>query len=419
VALRYIDNLENNGDAFAVWGDVDDNTLEQAKMCRRSADHLALMADNHLGYGVPIGGVIAWENKVSPTAVGFDIGCGNKAVRLDVPAAYVRNNISKIMDEVWKTLSFGVGRKNNEPVQEFDALESHLGWGTEAARPLRDKAAAQLGTIGSGNHYVDIFTDELDRVWVGVHFGSRGFGHGIATWFLERAGAKDGMMVEPVTFDTGSELGFSYVAAMDLAGKYAYAGRDWVCERRARLLGNAVILEEVHNHHNFAWYEVHFGKGMWVHRKGATSAFPGQRGFVGGTMADPAVILEGRSIVVSADVPQSVQAMTEQRIGMYSTVHGAGRVMGRKEATGVTKKNKETGVIRVVREPRVTQEMMDARVRSAHVELRGAGVDESPQCYKRLSEVLHAHSKTVDILHVLTPVGVAMAGKNEHDPFKD
>jgi tRNA-splicing ligase RtcB len=389
-------------DEIPVWGKHEDNTLEQAKVCARHAEYFALMADGHLGYGVPIGGVIAAEGRISPTAVGFDIACGNKAVRLDIPGAEVSQNINKIMDDIWQTLSFGVGRKNHERNDDSPFVaDTHEGWNTEAAKPLRHKANAQLGTIGSGNHYVDIFVDEQDRVWVGVHFGSRGLGHGIATWFLKAAGASDGMMVDPVFLDVESDLGAQYIHAMQLGGEYAYAGRDWVCARVAKLLG-ATIEEEVHNHHNFAWLEEHNGKKLWVCRKGATPAFPGQRGFVGGTMGEMSVILEG------VDSPESITAL-------YSTVHGAGRVMGRKQATGVT--DRKTGVVK--REGLIKPEMMHEWLTRSNVVLRGGGVDESPHCYKRLGEVLAAHGETIRVLHTLTPLGVAMAGANEFDPYKD
>ena len=393
--MKYIDNIP-------VWGTHEENTIEQARVCARQADYTALMADGHLGYGVPIGGVIAAEGRISPTAVGFDIACGNKAVRLDIPGSEVRSKIHRIMNDVWNTLSFGVGRKNPERNDDSPFItDTHEGWNTEAAKPLRHKANAQLGTIGSGNHYVDIFVDEQDRVWVGVHFGSRGLGHGIATWFLKAAGAKDGMMVDPVFLDVSSDLGAQYVAAMQLGGVYAYAGRDWVCARVARLLG-AAIVEEVHNHHNFAWLEEHDGRKLWVCRKGATPAFPGQRGFVGGTMGEQSVILEG------LDSPESKTAL-------YSTVHGAGRVLGRKQATGVT--DRKTGEIK--REGLIKPEMMREWLAKSNVLLRGGGVDESPHCYKRLPEVLAAHADTIRILHTLTPLGVAMAGANEFDPYKD
>jgi tRNA-splicing ligase RtcB len=393
--MQFIDNIP-------VWGDPLEGAISQIKTCALTADRVALMADHHKGYAVPIGGVVAYKNAISPSGVGFDIACGNKAVRLDMYGPELRANISRIMDDIWSTISFGVGRKNAERVDDpLFAMNAHPGWDTDAAKPLKRKAEEQLGTVGSGNHYVDLFTDEQDRVWIGVHFGSRGLGHGIATWFLKAAGAKDGMDVEPCVLDVASDLGAQYIRAMQLGGAYAYAGRDWVCDRVAKILG-ASILEEVHNHHNYAWRETHGGEDYWVVRKGATPAFPGQRGFVGGTMAEPAVILEGVESVEAAH-------------SLYSTVHGAGRVMGRLEAAGVF--DRKTGVCK--RPGKVTQEMMQQSVTAANVELRGAGLDESPQCYKRLNEVLDAHGKSIRILHTLTPVGVAMASAREFDPYKD
>jgi tRNA-splicing ligase RtcB len=357
------------------------------------------MPDNHVGYGVPIGGVVAYKDAISPTGVGYDIGCGNKAVRVDMPGSELRSRIGKIMDDVWSTISFGVGRRNSEKVDHV--LFDDLAWKLKAVAPLKEMARNQLGTVGSGNHYVDLFTDEQDRVWIGVHFGSRGLGHKTATHFLKAAGASDGMDVEPCVLSTESDLGAEYLEAMRLAGEYAYAGRDWVCARVAEILGSPVV-EEVHNHHNFAWREEHNGERLWVVRKGATPAFPGQRGFVGGTMGEQSVILEGVE-------------NEHARYSLYSTVHGAGRALGRREATGVV--DRRTGEVK--RAGKVTPEMMRVWVDRAGIELRGAGLDESPDCYKRLDEVLEAVGDTVRILHRLTPVGVAMAGANEFDPYKD
>ena len=390
--MQLIDNIP-------VWGPPDEGALRQIKTCAKTADKVALMADHHKGYAVPIGGVVAYKDRVSPSGVGYDIGCGNKAVLLDIPGSEIHGNISKIMDDVFRTISFGMGRTNSEEV-DHPLFESPA-WRIEAVRPLKQMARSQLGTVGSGNHYVDLFTDEQDRVWIGVHFGSRGLGHKTATWFLKAAGAKDGMDVEPCVIGTDTDLGSQYLEAMQLAGDYAYAGRDWVCAKVAQLLG-ATILEEVHNHHNFAWRETHNGEDLWVVRKGATPAFPGQKGFVGGTMGETSVILEG----VEND---------EAKYSLYSTVHGAGRVMGRMEAAG--KFDRKTGV--VLRPGKVTKQMMQSWLTRADVELRGAGLDESPDCYKRLSEVLAEHGDSIRILHTLTPVGVAMAGANEHDPYKD
>jgi len=386
-------------DGIPIWGAPDEGAVAQIKTCARTADKVALMADHHKGYAVPIGGVVAYRDSIIPSGVGYDIACGNKAVLLDMPGATLRADIKKIMDEVWHTISFGVGRRNAERVN--DSLFDSGAWKCEAVTPLKEMARQQLGTVGSGNHYVDLFTDEQDRVWVGVHFGSRGLGHKTATWFLKEAGAKDGMDVEPCVIFAGSDLGAQYLECMSLAGEYAYAGRDWVCEKVAGILG-ASILEEVHNHHNFAWREKHGGEEYWVVRKGATPAFPGQKGFVGGTMGETSVILEGVE-------------NESAKYSLYSTVHGAGRVMGRMEAKG--KVDRKTGEVK--RAGRVTQEMMDGWLKRANVELRGAGLDESPDCYKRLPEVLSEHRDSIKILHTLTPIGVAMAGANEFDPYKD
>lgn len=386
-------------DGVPVFGEPDPGALRQIKNCAREASHVALMADNHLGYAVPIGGVVAYEDAISPSGVGFDIACGNKAVRTDAKYQDVAREIGRIMDEIWGTISFGVGMKNNERVDHemFDDPR----WTMSAVRTLKDTARNQLGTVGSGNHYVDLFADEEDRIWIGVHFGSRGLGHKTATHFLKAAGAKDGMEVDPCVLPLSSQLGQDYIECMELAGRYAYAGRDWVCHRVARIL-QANIEEEVHNHHNFAWREQHNGRDLWVVRKGATPAFPGQRGFVGGSMGDISVILEG----VEND---------EAGASLYSTIHGAGRVIGRRDAIGVT--DRKTGEVK--RPGRVTKEAMLDWIRAQGVTLRGAGVDESPHCYKRLPDVLAAHEGTVRVLHTLRPLGVAMAGENEFDPYKD
>jgi tRNA-splicing ligase RtcB len=387
-------------EGIPVWGSpIEESALSQIKTCARTADKAALMADHHKGYAVPIGGVLAYRDKISPSGVGYDIGCGNKAVLTDASADEVRNKIAMIMDDVWKTISFGMGRKNNEPVDH--ELFDDPAWKAPAVSGLKQLAREQLGTVGSGNHYVDIFVDEQDRVWVGVHFGSRGLGHKTATYFLHKAGAKDGMDVEPALLEATGNLGQEYLEAMKLAGRYAYAGRDWVCDRVTRILG-ARILDQVHNHHNYAWRETHEGEDFWVVRKGATPAFPGQRGFVGGSMGDFSVIIEG---IENELAPAS----------LYSTIHGAGRVMGRMEAKG--KYDRKTGAC--LRAGKVTPEMMMNWIGREHVELRGGGTDESPHCYKRLPEVIAEHQASIKVLHTLKPIGVAMAGAREFDPYKD
>ena len=387
-------------DGIKVWGNPDIETVNQMKASytHGEAYDCALMADHHIGYSVPIGGVIAYENRICVNGVGFDIACGNKAVLLDADADEVRSNIYRTMNEVQKHISFGIGRKNAEQVEHKlfeDSAWSEVG----ILRSLKQKAQDQLGTVGGGNHYVDIFTDELGRVWVGVHFGSRGLGHTIATDFIKRSGGVDGVHAAPVVLHESSDLGEEYLRCMDIAGKYAYAGRDWVCSRVAKIL-RANIVKEIHNHHNFAWKETHQDKELWVVRKGATPNWPGMESFVGGSMGDFSYILEG----IDSD---------EAKASMYSTIHGAGRVLGRMQAKGKIKNN------RVIREPLLTSKDMQDWISKFGIELRGGDVDEAPQCYRRITEVLHAHRNTVKVVHELKPIGVCMADKRERDPYKD
>src|SRR5258707_2623150 len=372
-----------------VFGRHDDATIAQMRNCMAVGNVIGgvICADGHLGYAQPVGGVIAYEGQISISGVGFDIGCGNMAVRLDAPFAAIADRVGNIIKDVSSVISFGVGRTNEERVEHelFDDAEAWKESDMEAYRP---KAVAQLGTVGSGNHYVDLMRDQAGLVWIGVHFGSRGLGHASATRYLKAAGGRDGMNVPPAVIDEDSELGRRYIAAMQLAGRYSYAGREWVIERVRRIIGGTVT-DMVHNHHNYAWRETHDGRDLWVVRKGATPAFPGQRGFVGGSMGDDAVIIE---CVDSA----------EAKASLYSTIHGAGRLFGRKEA-----------------KRRFTRAEMDQWLQSRGVALIGADLDESPMAYRRLPEVLAEHSGSIKVLHTLRPFAVAMAGENEFDPFKD
>lgn len=390
-------------DDILIFGEPESETaLQQMRNCGVEATHRAMMGDNHQGYSMPIGGVVAYKNHISPSGVGYDIACGNKAVLTDLKFPDVSPHLKDLADSIAKNISFGVGRSNAEKV-EHPLFESSAWDNIKAIGISKETANAQLGTVGSGNHYVDVFKDELDRIWVGVHFGSRGLGHKVATYFVKAGGGVDGIMTPPTLLGAKSDLGEQYLEAMNLAGEYAYAGRDWVCQKVADIMG-ALILEEVHNHHNFAWKEEHSGEEFWVVRKGATPAFPGQKGFVGGTMGENSVILQGKDSQLSKDA-------------LYSTVHGAGRVLGRREAIGRFRRD-ENG--KKQREPgKVRHDEMIAWLANKGVELRGGGLDEAPQCYKRLDKVLEHHAETVDVLHILEPLIVVMAGAGEVDPYKD
>lgn len=405
-----------------IFGDHDQNTLKQFRDVASRAERAALMADGHKGYVMPIGGVAAYRDKVSVVGVGFDIACGNAAIRTDftmqelcgLSPADLRTNphrvrtntrLNEIADELADVLSFGIGQKNlagdapvDDPLFHDDAWWIIPNEGSYRD-DLMEKARRQLGTIGGGNHYVDVFVDQEGVVWVGVHFGSRGFGHTIASNFLalSQGGSwGDRGKEREVLLDTREGLGSEYWALMNLAGRYAYAGREWVARKVVSLIGITEV-EMVHNHHNFAWREEHGGEELIVVRKGATPAFPGQKGFVGGSMGDDAVILEG------AEHHAETATLQDQEEALFSTVHGAGRIMGRMAAKGKWKKG------RPVRAGQISHKEMTEWLDSRGVVLRGGDVDEAPQAYRRLPDVLVAQGATIRVLHTLRPLIVCMA----------
>jgi tRNA-splicing ligase RtcB len=391
----------------------------------------------------PVWDVVTRDPAESFLAEGIVVhNCGNKAARTDLTVADLeeRGGVETIMREITRRVSFGMGVPAQERA-EHPVLDRIRNADFTPQRKLHQLAESQLGTVGSGNHFVNLFEDEEGKVWIGVHFGSRGFGHKTAAGFLALAQglafdarAREGEMDSPpVLFEIDSELGQSYVAAMELAGEYAYAGRDVVVDKVLDILG-AEATHEVHNHHNFAWRETHFGRDYWVVRKGCTPARPGQEGFVGGSMGDESVILEG------VEGEEATEALD-------STVHGAGRVMSRSQAAGRVRRRKRwacrnrdcprvfeanqpcpdhpgAGVSKVWVEEQLTPGLVDwsavqARLRKQGIVLVGGGADEAPEVYKRLPEVLSAHAGSVRVKHRLRPLGVAMAGRDVYDPYKD
>lgn len=438
-----------------ILGQHDERTVQQLERCVAAEDGAVgvLCADGHVGYSMPIGGVVAYRGFVSPSGVGYDIACGNMAVQTNIMARDVPHaEMERLADEIQRRISFGIGRKNNEPIDSpvFDRI---------AASPVRqqaamvDQARAQLGTVGSGNHYVDVLEDEAGTLWIGVHFGSRGIGHKTATGFMKIAqggtfdeGRSEGEMdAPPLLLDIAQPSGQDYIEAMQIAGEFAYAGREAVVAKTLEILC-AEAEWSVHNHHNFAWKETHGGVDYWVVRKGATPAAPGQWGFVGGSMGDISVILRG----VESD---------DSRDLLYSTVHGAGRVMSRTQAAGKQKWTKAkwgcgnyrncdfTAPIqeyersrgdahpkcpkcgsRLIRQNKRMERMSNGAVDfdaeklklvELGVVLRGAGADEAPPVYRQLQSVLDAHAGTIEIMHTLKPRIVVMAGGDEFDPYKD
>ncbi len=398
---------------------IDPQAVEQLKTCTGTEDYGVLTADAHIGYGHPIGGAVAYRDKISLSGVGFDIACGNMAVRTDVKREAL-GDVASLMDAIEKQISFGIGRVNNERVdhpviERIDKL--NIKTTRSHKQKLFQRARDQLGTVGAGNHFVDIFYDDDEYIWIGVHFGSRGFGHNITTGFIsvsrglpfDAHSVDGGMFSPPILFDLASETAQDYLECLDVAGEYAYAGREWVVGKVLDIMDHPNVTYQVHNHHNFAWREQHFGEEYWVVRKGCTPAFPGQKGFIGATMFDTSVIVEGTDSDTS-------------KAGLYSTVHGAGRVMSRRKAAGKIRFKRDRDGNRkrtVIRPGLVDFNNTKARARQLGIELRGGGADESPECYKSLEDVLEYQGDTIKVLFRLNPIGVAMAGEDVFDPYKD
>ena len=383
-----------------IFGYHQGNTLNQFFTVAGTCEHAALMADGHLGYDMPIGGVAAYDNQVSVTGVGFDIACGNAAIQTGLYASgFSDKEWEELADEIQARISFGVGGVNREPDAPVDhplfrddawealaflkeAMKKKLLPKHISPKSLKERARAQLGSVGSGNHYVDVFQDPQDggRIWVGVHFGSRGLGYTIAQTFIRlhklmepKVGRQSAVML-----DLDTPMGEAYWTLMELAGQYAYAGREWTARKVVSLLGGSERLM-VHNHHNYAWKEEHFGRELVVVRKGATSALPGQMGFVGGSMGDDSVILQGTGL-------------GDAELALFSTVHGAGRIMSRTQAKAS-----------------VTHKEVDEWLEREGVIIRGGGLDEAPQAYRRLGDVLRAQGDTIQVLHTLKPIIAVMA----------
>ncbi len=415
--MQYIDGI-------AVWAVNEEPDMAAVEQMRNvsyvgNVQGTALMGDHHKGYSQPIGGVVAYHDAVSPSGVGYDIGCGVKAVETDLyytdiwdedewqKIGHGKTNVKGLADRIAAEVNFGLGGKTTTP-NDHDLFDDPAWDDVKWIGYLKDKKARpQLGTVGSGNHYVDLLFDpHTDKVWIAAHFGSRGFGHSVASGFLNLAKFNgwsehfkdDGMDVNPtiISKKDNEYLFDAYIAAMNLAGRYAYAGRDIVVQQVLDILG-AKAVDSVHSHHNFAWLEQHNGDDVWVVRKGATPAFPGQRGFVGGSMGDRAAIVEGVATGAAAQA-------------FNSTVHGAGRIMSRSMAKG-NRKGTKKGI--------VSREMMSKATKDFGVLVRGGDVDESPHVYRKLDGVLEAHSDSIHVERRLKPFVVVMAGADIKDPYRD
>jgi len=355
----------------------------------------ALMPDAHVGYGLPIGGVLATRNAVIPYAVGVDIACRVKLSVYDLPVSVIERDTTPLKRAIEDETRFGIGAafKNR---RDHDVMDDD--WSvTETTLRNKDKAWSQLGTSGSGNHFVEFGSFRVDHDELGIpagaylallsHSGSRGAGASVAAHYSKLAMALHPQLPRELRqlawLDLDSEAGRDYWAAMQLMGKYAAANHACIHRHIARSLRARVILD-VENHHNFAWKEVHDGKEVVVHRKGATPAGTGVLGVIPGSMASPTYLARGLGNEAS----------------MSSAAHGAGRAMSRTQAKSTFAWPQ---VKRLLGERGVT--------------LMSAGLDEVPMAYKDIDEVMAAQADLVEKVASFSPriVKMAPAGERPED----
>jgi len=384
-------HIEQESISYQTWGtDIDEGAHAQMRdACRvPSAVGAALMPDAHIGYGLPIGGVLACEDAVIPYAVGVDIACRMKLSVLDMPTSSLEDRREKFRSALERGTRFGVGC-THKPAQSHDVMDQD--WSvTRITRERKDTAWKQLGTSGSGNHFVEFGVLTLDHrdeqlgldageyVALMSHSGSRGVGAAVCNTYsqiaqrlLPRRFQKLGRLA---WLELSSEAGQEYWAAMNLMGDYAAANHAVIHRLISKLLG-AHRIAGVENHHNFAWLEHHHDKQVVVHRKGATPAGRGVLGVIPGSMADPAFVVRGLGNPTSLD----------------SAAHGAGRRMSRRQA-------KDTFRISHVRR----------ELAERGIEVLAAGSDEVPGVYKDIRKVMAAQQDLVETIARFDPRIVRM-----------
>ncbi len=355
----------------------------------------ALMPDAHVGYGLPIGGVLATENAVIPYAVGVDIACRMKMTVLDLPLRDLERKRDRLTRAIETETRFGIGANFKER-RAHDVLDAD--WSVSpVTKQLRDKAWSQLGTSGSGNHFVEfgVFTakEKLGELAPGEyvallsHSGSRGTGASVCDYYSRLAIAQfpdlPSELKRLAWLSLDSQEGREYWEAMELMGRYAAANHACIHRYIAEHLGAAVLLD-LENHHNYAWKERHVIGGVErevvVHRKGATPAGAGVLGIIPGSMASPGFVVRGRGNAES----------------LNSASHGAGRVMSRKKAN-----------------ESLSWEKANRLLKERGVTLISAGLDEVPMVYKNIHEVMAAQSDLVEVLGQFDPKLVKMAPSGE------
>jgi RNA-splicing ligase RtcB len=370
--------------------ELDENAREQALRSARSpavAGDIALMPDAHFGMGATVGSVIPTESAIIPAAVGVDIGCGMIATELDLEASALPDSLDPLLHSISRSIPAGFNRHKDAttPAASWMNVNPVPDKSRVPAKPLR-KAADQLGTLGGGNHFVEVCLDERERVWAVLHSGSRGIGNVMARGHIAAATSlcKDldrALDDRDLAYFLDTDPGFmSYIADMLWAQAYALENREQMMNVLIKDIGHAVgrpvtELRRINCHHNYTARETHDGRDLWITRKGAIRAGANDWGVIPGSMGAASFIVGG------LDNPASYR----------SASHGAGRRHGRKEA----KRRFSVDAF---------AEAMDAAGRTWQSSSAEQLLDESPMAYKDIDEVMAAHADLVEIQHRLEAV---------------
>jgi tRNA-splicing ligase RtcB len=382
---------------YPVWGQehIDSASLAQMDSAMRLPVSVAgaLMPDAHVGYGLPIGGVLATEDAVIPYAVGVDIACRMRLSIYDVSPHVLGQKPGQFEKSLWEQTAFGMGAEWKGSRRAEHAVLDDPSWdATRLLKSLQTQAHSQLGTSGTGNHFVEWGAFRLkerdprlnlepgEYLALLSHSGSRGVGFKIANFYSKLAAELHPQLDKSVRhlawLPLGSEEGQEYWVSMELAGKFASANH-YVIHHRVAAVAGLKEIAVVENHHNFCWREtLPDGRVVYVHRKGATPAGPGVLGVIPGSMGDPGYLVRGRGL------PESLN----------SAAHGAGRQMSRKAAIHS-----------------ITKTVRDTYLRERGITLLGGGLDESPQAYKPIEAIIAAQSDLIEIVGKFTPRIVRMA----------
>lgn len=372
--------------------DYDDITIKQALDLANlpfAHSHIALMPDTHAGYGMPVGGVLATQGYIIPNAVGVDIGCGMRYVPLSVDEKDVRKRLDRILHSISRSVPTGFHwfRERQDAIRSLEkkwkassTLKKYI---SEADMK---KASLQIGTLGGGNHFIEIQKDDDGRAYIMIHSGSRNLGKQSADKFnhmaineLTRKGEK--FVRDLAYLDVNSEYGKAYIEVMRFCMDFARANRNLMMDNILKDLKyefekDVQDGDQYDIHHNYASLEEHFGKKVWIHRKGATAAFKDQLGIIPGSMGTPSYIVKGKG--------------NEESFSSCS--HGSGRVMSRTEAF---KRFKVEDLDESLKKHRVV----------LHHKNKRKIIDEGPYAYKNIEDVIKNQKDLIDVVIKLYPIG--------------